>query len=301
MQRLISLPNLALAAALLVSLVGTVHAEAKNVCLILYMVADNNLEAFLASDILELLGSDGISQPTLNTWIYFDPHGGMYDYDQDGLPESPFFDENRPMIFTYDHTEQDLVYKFGFEEVSSSDDPSVLCSFLQIALAGCVEKGANEYVLAFSGHGGGHAGFGGDDNIFRRRHLLQSNADAVSGIQCGLDGVEGAPNQLDLIDFDTCLMSSFQAVEVFSPMTKYILASEATEPGHGWYWNLPVTGVESALAMGTELMSSYISETQNPLDAGKHLTPKTLSLIDTSSGFPNFLESFETFVDELRT
>jgi len=273
---------------------------AKNVCLVLYMVADNNLEPFLADDLYELLGSDGISQPTLNTWVYFDPHGDLYDYDLDGENESPFFDDNGPLIFAYDHTEQALLNLGSIDELNS-DDPSVLCSFLQLALADCVDKEAEEYVLAFSSHGGGHAGFGGDENIIRRsrRHLVQSNADVVRGIQCGLAGVEGAPEELDLIGFDACLMSSLLAVEHYAPITKYILASEAVEPGHGWYWDLPTAGVENALSMGMELLSSYISETQNPLGEGKHLTPKTLSLIDTTSGFPDFLDSFKTFVKEL--
>ena len=50
------------------------------------------------------------------------------------------------------------------------------CGFLTVALKDCLAFGATEFMLILSSHGGGHQGFGGDENT-GRRHLLQANHD----------------------------------------------------------------------------------------------------------------------------
>lgn len=113
-----------------------------------------------------------------------------------------------------------------------SDSPTVLLAFLEKALTDCVAKGATEYFLAFSSHGGGFAGFGGDSHE-RRRRLIQSNTSIRDAIQTALSNVPGAPEQLDVLGFDACLMQAMGAIDDFMGVAKYFLASEATEPGHG--------------------------------------------------------------------
>lgn len=90
-------------------------------------------------------------------------------------------------------------------------------------------------------------------------------------------------------------MGSFLTARDYSPLTKYYLSSEAVEPGHGWYWNM--TRADSALSMALELYDGFFAETQNP-DGDFHLTPKTLSIVDTAL-FDNFRQEFEAFVTEL--
>lgn len=40
---------------------------------------------------------------------------------------------------------------------------------------------------------------------------------------------------LDVIGFDACLMQAVGAADDYKGVAKYILASEAVEPGHGTY------------------------------------------------------------------
>ena len=153
-------------------------------------------------------------------------------------------------------------------------------------------------MLILSAHGGGHQGFGGDENT-GRRHLLQANHDIQLALECGLDSVAelpNAPSVFDVIGFDACLMGSFLATRDYSPFAKYFMASEAIEPAHGWMFNVSSSAANGALSMATELFSGFLTETQN--GGGPHLVPKTLSIVDTNS-FEIFLTEFETLVNML--
>lgn len=269
-------------------------------CVMLYMMADNDLELAIMQDLFEYFDSDAIVQPNVKTWIYWDGHGG-YDYDGDGEGDHTLILGGEPAIvphyLTYDHEIQDIL-SYPLDGEQNSDAPQVLCDFLYTALANCLEFGATEFMLAFSSHGNGHQGFGGDDNIGRRR-LLQSNRDIQRALGCALDSASDLPNaprSFDVIGFDACLMQDFLTTRDYSPYTKYFMASEATEPGHGWWWNISSSAAGGALNMATELMDGFLTQTQNP--EGTHLVPKTLSIVDTIS-FETFLVEFESFVTEL--
>jgi hypothetical protein len=42
--------------------------------------------------------------------------------------------------------------------------------------------------------------------------------------------------QLEMIGFDACLMGNWEALVGLQGLTRYVLASEEIEPGHGWDW-----------------------------------------------------------------
>ena len=103
--------------------------------------------------------------------------------------------------------------------------------------------------------GGGYAGFGADDNEPLRRLAAgklqenqlarpislhrwlgyQSNLSIRDAISAALSSVVGAPAVLDVLGFDACLMQSVGALDEFKSITRYFLASEAVEPGHGTF------------------------------------------------------------------
>jgi len=127
-----------------------------------------------------------------------------------------------------------MVVDTELEGEQDSDLGSVLQAFLSYALADCVARGTQEYILVLSSHGGGYAGFGADDSERRRRSLsYQTNASIFSAIQSALASVTGTPEKLDVLGFDACLMQSAGALDDYSAITNYYIASEATEPGHG--------------------------------------------------------------------
>ena len=209
---------------------------------ILITFPDNNLESDIRGDLSEMTKSALTQSPSTTTWVYHDSlnqeseyyiGGPLEDvYNADGTPLTENFEGSR--YLRWDHDLGKLVVDITFPFELNSDLPTVLQAFIEHALTDCVAKGTSEFFLALSSHGAGFAGFGGDDNTSRRaRKLTQSNADVYTAIQGALSSVSGAPLMLDVLGFDACLMQSMDALDDFANLTKYYLASEATEPGHG--------------------------------------------------------------------
>lgn len=206
-------------------------------------MADNDLEYFIRQDNYELIQSDGIRDPTVTTWVYFDGRNyGNFEqdifeplqevYDEDGVtPLTQKYEGSRYMY--WDHSFGKMIIATSLPGEQNGDDPQTVSDFATTALTDCVAKGSNEFFFAFSSHGGGFSGFGGDENTGRR--LTQLNQDIASAIAEALASVDGAPDQLDVLGFDACLMQAVGAVDDYKDITKYFLASEAVEPGHGMY------------------------------------------------------------------
>jgi hypothetical protein len=177
----------------------------------------------------------------LTTWVYFDHRNFGSDEDIFEPLENVFTSDGSPLsgqkpetsqYLRWDHSLQEMVVDQTLPEEQNGDDPQVVYNFLFTALTDCVAKGATEYFAAFSSHGSGFWGFGGDDNPGRRK-LTQLNSYLLIALTQALEDVIGAPNQYDVIGFDACLMQAVGAADDYRDIAKYILASEATEPGHG--------------------------------------------------------------------
>ena len=220
---------------------------------------------------MELIQSSAITEESLNTWIYLDqrdlddlPYEDgsqpiteslpfLYDFDGSDLsPEK--FEGSR--ILHYDHNLSKMTVNATYVNEMDSDSPATVYDFMTRALPDCVATGTEEYFMIFSSHGGGFLGYGGDENEpevavnaeeadnrapksnpdmvgFRRKLDLQPNQNIVDAINDSLTDVEGAPARLDVIGFDACLMSGLGAIDEYRDVANYVLASEATEPGHG--------------------------------------------------------------------
>ena len=240
--------------------------KADGICWMLYQMADNDLEYFIREDNYEFVQSEYVKDPSATTWIYFDGRNyrdwffgkNLFDpditqplmglYNKDGTPylgEGSIEKYQGSRYFTYDHDLGQMVIDTKLEEEQNSDSPTVLYEFLVHALEDCISKGKTEFFVALSSHGTGVAGFGGDENTVMEldpakrsllngnRNLLQTNNLIISALELALENVDNAPTQYDMIGFDACLMSSFESLDEFSTVTKYFLASEAVEPGHG--------------------------------------------------------------------
>lgn len=206
----------------------------------------------------------------MNTWVYFDqrnldnlPYTKMFPindslpllYNSDGsdLPAEKF---EGSRYLKYDHGMSKMIVDTVLDGEKNGDDPQTVIDFMMHALPDCIAKGAKEYFMIFSSHGGGYNGYGGDENVpvmttieaekksgtpednpdltrRGRRKLAQANQNIVNAIQTALAEVEGAPGRLDVIGFDACLMSAIGAVDEYRDVANYVLASEAVEPGHG--------------------------------------------------------------------
>lgn len=289
----------------------TLAAERPEVCFIIYMMADNDLEPSIYNDYAELYLSTAVDESNLHTWLYFDA-AEVYDYDLDGnfdgTPDSPYWfmglmesDGVTPygtaggsLYLTYNKPNQVMTVEKVIEGEVNSDDPETLCDFVTHALTDCVSKGATEYFVVFSSHGGGYAGFGGDDYPGGRR-LMQSNELIVGGLECALDATPNSPDTFDVIGFDACIMMSYFAAYEYSLLTKYYLASELLEPLHGWAYD-QLTNTDSALDMALQLQDTFLTSLGTGYD--QHQTPKALAIVETVA-FEAFLEAFEDLASDL--
>lgn len=175
------------------------------------------------------------------TWIYFDHR----NFDNTPAEEEigcnlPFVYDNKGNALTstkpdgsfyykYDHSLQKLVVDSDLGELNS-DIPQTVYDFATKALADCKAAGYTEYFIAFSSHGGGFDGFGGDENT-RRLEGSQSNKNIASALGDALR--DNGIDKFDIVGFDACLMSAYGVLDDFKSVTKYFLASEEVEPGHG--------------------------------------------------------------------
>jgi Clostripain family len=244
------------------ALLSVVQAD---ICFMLYQMADNNLEEAIRADNNELIQSSFIQDETVTTWIYFDarnyntpdlpdvtePLMNIYNADGTAVTGEKY---QGSQYFTYDHSMQKMIIHTTLEGEQNGDDPETVYAFVTTALTDCIAQGSTEFFMGFSSHGSGVGGFGGDENIARRwlletekkngkgpqqqrqRSLLggiQSNNVLAGALSRALQDVEGAPALYDMIGFDACLMSSFEALDDYQNITKYYLASEVVEPAHG--------------------------------------------------------------------
>ncbi|MCI8439263.1 MAG: peptidase C11 [Oscillospiraceae bacterium] len=104
-------------------------------------------------------------------------------------------------------------------------DPDTLTGYIQW----CAKNyPADRYELIFWDHGGGSiSGYGYDEKF------ASSGSMGLAGINTAL---KNAGVTFDFIGFDACLMATAETALMLTPYADYLIASEETEPGVGWYY-----------------------------------------------------------------
>ncbi len=125
--------------------------------------------------------------------------------------------------------------------------------------------------LTFWDHGNGYKGFGNDSNF---------NSDDLSMAEITNAFESSQPGTFDLIGFDACLMATLEVVKVVEPYADYMIASEETEPGHGWMWSDVIDAYAQEADIvdaGLRMVDGFVQDIHQYEDDGK-----TLSLLDLS-------------------
>ena len=161
-------------------------------------------------------------------------------------------------------------------------DPNTLADFL----AYCRENyPADRNILIFWDHGGGSLyGFGEDENYPGGNLTIDEIAQAL----------QASGMRFDMIGFDACLMATVETALAVAPYASYMLASEETEPGTGWYYtnwlkSLADTPDMDMPALLKQMIDDYIELSVESGDVG------TLSAIDLekiSTYAPSALNQF---------
>ena len=103
-------------------------------------------------------------------------------------------------------------------------DEEQLADFIQY----CTKKApADRNILIFWDHGGGSVSGYGHDELYPNDTMnIGEIARALK--TCG--------KKFDFIGFDTCLMATLETAIAIEPYADYMIASEESEPGTGWYY-----------------------------------------------------------------
>ena len=171
-------------------------------------------------------------------------------------------------------------------------DPDTLSEFIRY----CAKNyPANRMALIFWDHGGGSvSGYGYDE-----KYASSGSMDLAEINRALTDG--GV--KFDFVGFDACLMATTETALMLSEHADYLIASEETEPGIGWYY----TNWLSRLSENTSLSTLEIGKNiiDDFVDTCARKTPgqaTTLSIIDLAEAeltIPEALASFSADTVEL--
>lgn len=149
-------------------------------------------------------------------------------------------------------------------------DPDNLEDFIEY----CTDRyPADRNMLIFWDHGGGSlTGYGYDEKNPGASSMTLSRIN---------DALEDADCVFDFIGFDACLMATLETALVCNQYADYLLASEETEPGTGWYYTDWLTKLSQNTSLSTvEIAQSIIDTFVASSCQTQSNAQVTLSLID---------------------
>ena len=175
---------------------------------------------------------------------------------------------------------------------SSMTNPANLTTFIKY----CTKNyKADRNMLIFWDHGGGSvSGYGHDE--------LHSDAGSMSlaGINQALSD---AGTKFDFIGFDACLMATLETDLMAAEYADYMIASEETEPGVGWYYTNWLTALSKNTSMptievGQMIADDFVDECYR-VCGNQKTTLSVVDLAELSSNISDDLKSFSKSTTEL--
>ncbi|MBR2716886.1 MAG: peptidase C11, partial [Oscillospiraceae bacterium] len=176
----------------------------------------------------------------------------------------------------------------------SMTKPETLSSFIRW----CAERyPANRNELILWDHGGGSVSGYGYDEKFK-----SSGSMSLAGISRAL---EDGGVQFDFIGFDACLMATLETGLMLNDYADYMVASEETEPGIGWYYTdwLNALGGNTSLdtvAVGKTITDSFVRTCASSC-AGQSATLSVVDLAELAATVPESLSAFSQSISALIT
>ncbi|WP_408069750.1 clostripain-related cysteine peptidase [Butyrivibrio sp. JL13D10] len=153
---------------------------------------------------------------------------------------------------------------------------------------------ANRYDLIFWDHGGGSvSGYGYDEKFAAEGSMDLSEINKAlkdSGIT------------YDFIGFDACLMATVETALVTANYADYMIASEETEPGVGWFYTDWLNAYSDNPSMETPELAKMIIDTYTDECArtcrGQKTTLSLIDLAEIQNTVPGELKEFATATSE---
>jgi len=169
--------------------------------------------------------------------------------------------------------------------LSPMTDPNTLAGYIQWAAKNAK---ADRYELIFWDHGGGSVSGYGYDEVHKSSGSMT------------LDGIASALKKggvtFDFIGFDACLMATLETALVVEPYADYLIASEETEPGCGWYYTSWLNALGKnpslpALEIGKEICDGFVGECGR-VAARQQATLSVIDLAELHGTVPEVFRDF---------
>lgn len=173
----------------------------------------------------------------------------------------------------------------------SMTDPNTLTDFIEYSMDNFE---ANRYALILWDHGGGSNQGYGHDELFPRTTMTLDEID---------DALENANCKFDFVGFDACLMATYETAIMLNDHADYLVASEETEPGIGWYYTDWISALSQNPSMPTiEIGQNIIDDFITKCYQASARDKTTLSIIDLaelSGTVPTVFNAFASSTGEL--
>ncbi len=226
------------------------------------------------SDLIEMASANVTSGSNINLLVYT---GGCKQWQTSGI-------SNRTnQIYQLRDGGIDLLVEDDGDKAMT--DPDTLLHFLTY----CRDNfSANRNILIFWDHGGGSVtGYGYDE-----RHSRTGSMD-LTEIR---SAIAGSGMTFDIIGFDACLMATTEVAISLAPFADYLLASEETEPGTGWYYTNWLNLLSDNTSVPTvELGKKIIDDFVDVSAVSARGQSTTLSLVDLAELSYTFPAEFTVF------
>lgn len=173
-------------------------------------------------------------------------------------------------------------------------DPANLTEFIRF----CKDNyPADRNILIFWDHGGGSlSGYGYDEKYPSASSMtLPKINSALAAADC----------RFDFIGFDACLMATFETALVCENYADYLIGSEETEPGTGWYYTNWLSKLSRNTSINTVELSKYIiDDFVSSCCSASPSAEVTLSVVDLAEldgTVPQAFTDFASSTNELIT
>lgn len=156
---------------------------------------------------------------------------------------------------------------------------------------------ASRYELILWDHGGGTlSGYGYDEKY--------PNDGSMSIDKIG-EALQDGGVQFDFIGFDACLMANLATAMTAEPYADYLIASEETEPGYGWYYTDWLNALSQNTSISTLDLGKIICDTFTSDNAertrGDSTTLSITDLAELSGTLSDPFQSFSATLDSMVT
>ena len=147
---------------------------------------------------------------------------------------------------------------------------------------------ASRYELILWDHGGGSvSGYGYDEKF------ASSGSMNLAGVDSAL---KAAGVKFDFIGFDACLMATAETALTLTQYADYLIASEETEPGVGWYYTdwLNAFGENTSIPtieLGKQIVDSFV-DTCAEKCRGQLTTLSVIDLAELEATLPSAFSEF---------